>query len=168
MLKPTETLKNTTAEESPTCWMSPPKCINIADLLGRAKIYEDLIKKDGFWEDLQELQNFEKEDGVCCRGGLVYAKICHSTKDTVIRSLMSLRGKQQRIIKGNGFFMWDVLLPTADDCLEVARRELITKDLMMKTEYENRRQTNVAVYEVPTRVIGDPVAIGTRSSPLPN
>lgn len=45
--------------------------------------------------------------------------------------------------------MRDVLLPTAENCLEMARQELIKKDLILQTEYESRR-TIVAVFEVPS------------------
>lgn len=45
----------------------------------------------------------------------------------MIQSLMSLGVKPQRVIKGSGLFMWNVPLPTTEDCLEMARRELITK-----------------------------------------
>lgn len=43
--------------------------------------------------------------------------------------------------------MWDILLPTVQDCFEMAKRELITKDIL-RTEYEGPR-SKIAVFEVP-------------------
>lgn len=62
--------------------------------------------------------------------------ICCSTKDSVIKSLMSMGIKARRVIKGT-IIMWDVLLHSAQDCLEIAKRELITKNLILRTEYES-------------------------------
>lgn len=104
----------------------PQSCIiNIVEYLERTKGFEHLMKKDGLLEDIQELKMFEKR--------IV-------SKDTVIRSLMSLVVKPQRVIKGNGFFMWDVLLPTTEACLEIAKRELMTTDILW-TEYDGRLRT---------------------------
>lgn len=86
-------------------------------------------------------------------------KICCSTKDTEITSLMPLGLKPQRVIKGAGFFMWDVLLPTAEDCLEMARRELITENLILRTEYDDRRSTRVTTFEVLLHAPGEHLAV---------
>lgn len=45
--------------------------------------------------------------------------------------------------------MWDILLATSEDCVEVASHKLITKDLILWTEYEGWHRTRVAVYKVP-------------------
>lgn len=55
--------------------------------------------------------------------------------------------------------MSDVLLPTAEVCIEVASRELITKDLIIRTEYEGQRRPTVTVLEVPPQVIEEHLAI---------
>lgn len=42
---------------------------------------------------------------------------------------MFLGIKPQRFINGSTFFMCDVLLPTAKDCIDVVSRAMITKDV---------------------------------------
>lgn len=72
-------------------------------------------------------------------------RICRFTKDTVIKSLMFFGVKPHSVTKGTVFFMCGVLMPTAEACLEMAMRVLITKDLVLRTDYEGRRWTRVAV-----------------------
>lgn len=55
--------------------------------------------------------------------------------------------------------MCDVLLPTTEVCMEVASRELITKDLIIRTEYEGQRRPIVTILEVPPQVIEEHLAI---------
>lgn len=81
-----------------------------------------------------------------------------STKDTVIKSLISLGVKSQRFIKGKGCFMWDILLPTSANWEAATNRKLITKDLILRIEYESRQRTKVSVYEVPPQIIGKHLA----------
>lgn len=50
--------------------------------------------------------------------------------------------------------MWEILLPSSDDCLAVASHKLITKHLIIWTEYQGRWGTKVAVYAVP-QVLGE-------------
>lgn len=78
-------------------------------------------------------------------------------QDTVIQSLMYLGVKPQRVIKGS-FFMWDILPPTAEDCVKVTSHELITKDLILQTEYQSQHRTPVTLLEVPPKVIGEHLA----------
>lgn len=62
MPKQIEAPEKTTAEESPSCWRSPPNCIIIiAKFWERAKSYEHFIKVDRLLEHPKELQNFEKK-----------------------------------------------------------------------------------------------------------
>lgn len=74
-------------------------------------------------------------------------------KNTVIKSLESLGFKPLRIVKGHKFFMWDLLLPTVEDCVAASNRDLISKELIIRTEYEGHRRTLVAIYEVPPQVL---------------
>lgn len=53
--------------------------------------------------------------------------------------------------------MLGVLLPVTEDFWELARRELITNDLILRTEYHSRRRP-VVVFEVHTQVLGEPLA----------
>lgn len=54
--------------------------------------------------------------------------------------------------------MCDVLLPTAEICIEVASWKLITKYLIIRTEYEAQRRL-VTVLEVPSQVIEEHFAV---------
>lgn len=51
-------------------------------------------------------------------------KICHSSKDTVIKSLTALDVKPKRFMKGKGYYMCDLLLPKPTDCEDASRRDL--------------------------------------------
>lgn len=82
-------------------------------------------------------------------------KICSFRKDTVIRSLIPLEIKYQTFIKVTVSLMWNALLPTTEDCVDVASLEVITEELILRTEYMVRRRTSVAVYKVPPRLIGE-------------
>lgn len=62
-------------------------------------------------------------------------KICHFLKDSDTVTDVS-GGQTTKSYKNNGYFLWDVLLTIVQDCIKVARRELITKELILKTEYE--------------------------------
>lgn len=84
-------------------------------------------------------------------------KICRYTKDTVMTTPMSLV-LNTKALTSSGIFMWDVLLPTAEDCLDMAKKELITKNLILRTEYEGQRMTSVAVYKVHPQFTGEHLA----------
>lgn len=99
--------------------------------MGRAKILEHLVK-EGLLEDIQELKIFEKRMVSVFVFDKRKRKICRSTK--VIQSLVFLGVKTHRVIKDTAFFMWNLLLPTAEDCLEMGERELIK-------EHEGQRRT---------------------------
>lgn len=147
---PKEAKGKETSRESPSYWKSPASCIvNIADFLKKAKCYAHLVKADGLIDDVQEFKVFEKRMVSFFVVDKRTFKICRSMKDTVIKSLLSLGIKLQRTIKGSGFFMRNVLQPTAEHCLEMAKKVLITKDLILNTEYEGRQRTRMAVFEVP-------------------
>lgn len=91
-------LKNSIASELPSCWTSPPKCIiNFAELLENAKSY------DGLLEEAQELPIFEKKMMSVFVVDKHTRKISHSTKDIVIRSLISLGFKHQNVVKVTDF-----------------------------------------------------------------
>lgn len=44
--------------------------------------------------------------------------------------------------------MWYVQLLIAEDCLEMASRELITKDLNIRRECDGRRRSSLLVFKV--------------------
>lgn len=75
--------------------------------------------------------------------------IFRSTKDTEVKSLESLGVKSKRIIKHKCFFMWHILLPTPEDWIKTASWELLTKDLIIRIEYEGRQRPKVAIFEIP-------------------
>lgn len=81
-------------------------------------------------------------------------KICLSTKYTVEKSLEFLGIYPEQIIKGSGFFVWDILLLSREECMAVVDRELITKGLILRTKYRGRRRTRVTIFEVPLHIKG--------------
>lgn len=50
--------------------------------------------------------------------------------------------------------MWDILLPSTEECMAVLDREPITKDYIHGTEYGEKRRTWVTVFEVPQLIKG--------------
>lgn len=79
------------SRDSPFSWESQPKCIIImADFLERSKSYAYFIKEDGPLVDLPELQMVKRivSAFVVDKGS---HKCCRSTKDTVIKVLISVR-----------------------------------------------------------------------------
>lgn len=107
----------------------------MTELLERASRYEELMKEDGLLVLLQELQNVEKEILLVFMVDKCSRKIYRSGKDTVIKSLMVLRLKHQRIIRGKGYFMQDVLVRTPVNCEDASSRNHFTKDLIIRTDY---------------------------------
>lgn len=119
------------AGESPSYWKTEPKYImNIAEVLERARGYRYLIKNDGLVTDPKQLQNFETRivsDFVvdkCSR------KISRTEKDTIVKRLPSLGVMPKRIIMVKGFFMWNILLPSPEDCL--------TRGVIIRTKHQCR------------------------------
>lgn len=62
-------------------------------------------------------------------------KICCSTNDPVVKALTSMGILSQQIIKSAGIFVWYMLLFMPEDCMSVVNKELITKNLILRTEY---------------------------------
>lgn len=79
-------------------------------------------------------------------------------QNTVFRSLMPLGLRTQRDIKGPGFFRWNELLPTGEDCLELSKRELIKNYLILRTDYEYCRTAIIAVFKLFSRMSGEKLA----------
>lgn len=48
-------------------------------------------------------------------------EICRLTNDTMVKSLESMLFMTQRIVKGSGYFMWNLLLLTGEECVKSAR-----------------------------------------------
>lgn len=44
------------------------------------------------------------------------------------------------------------------DCEDVSSRDLITNDIVFRTEYESRRSIQLSVCEVPTQIVGEHLA----------
>lgn len=129
------------AGKSLSCWKSPLKrIINIAEFFQRVKGYTHLIKEDGFLVDLRELKKVERRIVSVFVVDKRLCKICRLMKDN-IKSLTSLVVKPQRIIKGTGYFTWNILLHTPEDCVGITSHDFITKDLILRREYEGRQST---------------------------
>lgn len=86
-------------------------------------------------------------------------KFCRSTKGTVMKPLNSLGFKPQQFIKGLVYFMWDILLPMPEDCVDVTSHDLITKDYIICTEYRGRLRTKVTVYEISDYILGENLGV---------
>lgn len=51
--------------------------------------------------------------------------------------------------------MSDILLPTPEDLCERGSRGLITRDHIIRREYQGWRRTRVTVYEIPDYILGE-------------
>lgn len=51
--------------------------------------------------------------------------------------------------------MWHLLLPAPADCEDTSGRDLITNDVIFRTDYEGRRRNIISVYKVPPQVFGE-------------
>lgn len=65
----------------------------------------------------------------------------------------------EQIIKGFEFSLYKILLSTPVECITVVGRKLITKGLILRTEYAYRRRNPLTVFEVPTPVHGEHLAL---------
>lgn len=120
--------------KSPSFWTTSSKW-------KRLNVTKILLKMD-FWKTPKKSRSLTEVKSVSVFVvEMLTHKIYHSTKDTVIEWLMSPETNPQRVIKGNRFFMWNVLLPIAEDYSEVAIYELIVKELIIRTTYEGWRLT---------------------------
>lgn len=52
-----------------------------------------------------------------------------------------------------------MLLQTPKDYLGATSRDLITKDLILRTNYEGRRRTSITVFEIPPQIVGNHLAV---------
>lgn len=92
----------------------PIECINkMVEFLGRAKIYEHLIKDVLLVDPV--LQKVEKIIVLVFVVDRRLHKIFRSTKDTVINLLTSVEVKSQWTIKRKRYFMWNIQLSTLAD-----------------------------------------------------
>lgn len=62
-------------------------------------------------------------------------------------------------MKGLGYFMWDLLLPTPEDSVDATSRDLITKYYITRTEYRRRPRTKMVVYEIPVYILREHLAV---------
>lgn len=86
-------------------------------------------------------------------------KICCSTNDPVVKALTFMGILSQQIIKSSGIFVWYILLFIPEDCMTVVNKELITKNLILRTEYKGMRKTSIGVYEFPSIVKREALAV---------
>lgn len=94
--------------------------------------------------DDQKLQKFDKRTVPVFVVDKRLGKICRSTNNTVEKSLESLGVVPEKIIKGSGFIIWDILLPSPEECMAIVGRELTMQDLIERSMGE--------VFEVPSHV----------------
>ena len=71
-------------------------------------------------------------------------------KDMVLHQLSSLRVKVQAIISGTSYAFCDILLPTIEEVIALAKITRENKEYFFRTEYMGWQQTMVSVYEVPS------------------
>lgn len=112
--------KGTMAETLPSCWKSPLRSnTELIDFLERAKKHVRLITKGFLHLDPKYEEEFSKRTVCVFVVDKRNRKICRSTKDNVSKALISLGYTPQQIVRGVGAFMWDVLLPTAEDAMKI-------------------------------------------------
>ena len=137
----------------------PPEINNdIVDFVKRCHSYDLLVKDNGLLiTGLPKLQNIEKKMVSLFAIDKKAKRIVRASKDIVIKSLAGLGIKVECIVKGNGYFMWDILLSSEAECVNLTKRDLATKDYNFRVEYLGRRKTKVVIHEVPPYIDGEHV-----------
>ena len=111
----------------------------------------------GFLFNLDQLPQDEKKKMLVFIVDKYTKRIITSTEDLILK-LMSCQGvKVGPIIVGTSNALLDVLLPIKDT-VTFAMTTLEFKGLIFKVEYQERRRTSVAVYEVPGYLINENIA----------
>ena len=154
-----EQKNGTTRADSPqNKWSTPPSVnIDVSGFVSRCLENRHLITETGIKIDLPKLKEIETKMMSILLVDRKQKRVVRSNKDVVIKSLASLGVNVEQIVKGDGFALWDILLPSAEDCLNLLKRDLHTRDYTLRVEYLGRRRTRVAVYEVPSYVSGEVV-----------
>lgn len=62
--------------------------------------------------------------------------------------------KPHRAIKDKVYLLWVILLPTPTDCEAMSSRNLISKDLILRTEREGRRG-GISIMKVPPQIVDE-------------
>ena len=136
----------------------PPPTLNtdVEDFVKRCRKYAHLVTDNGLLLDLPKLQSIEQRMVSVFATDIKLKRIVRANKDLVLKSMTSLGVRVESITKGSGY-LWDLLLPTPDDCLSLLRRDLVTKDHSFRVEYMGKRKTKVVVFEVPPFASGEQV-----------
>lgn len=149
--------QETMAESLPSCWKTPLHSNSeLMEFLERAKNHANLIKKGGLYLDPTYEEAFAKRTVSVFEVDRRTRKVCRSTKDNVMKAVKSMGYTQ--VVRGIGAFMWDVLLPNTEEAMKMVNSDLLTKDLILRTEYRGMRKNSVAVLEVPACVRGEALA----------
>ena len=148
----------TTSGDSLNKWKSPPSIINdVAEFVRNCQMRSHLVKKGGILVDEDKRRIIAKKMVSVFVIDRKLNKIVRSTKDNVMKSLTGLGIKYEQIVKGDGFAMWDVLLPSEVECVALTKRDLHTKDFILRVVYLGRRRTRVTVFEIPRYVDGETI-----------
>ena len=138
-------------------WKSPPTInSDVEDFVKRCREYAHLVTDNGLLLDLPKLRSIEQRMVSVFATDIKLKRIVRANKDIVLKSMTGLGVRVESITKGSGY-LWDLLLPSPEDCVALLRRDLITKDLSFKVEYMGKRKTRVVVFEVPPFVSGENV-----------
>ena len=141
-------------------WSAPPKVgVDVEGLIQRAKAIFSDVKEKGLMFNLEQLkQDTQKRTVSVFLTDKKTKRSVRSGKDLVKKALTSLGVKFQRIVAGDYFPLWDVLLPTEEDAVALTKKNHETKDYFVRVEYLGRRRTTVAVQEVPYYLLEDNIA----------
>lgn len=114
-------------------WHSPARSSTSklkAEFLERVKSFEDFIKVDALFEDTR-IKTVWKKNGVSLRGRQAYSKICRCTKTQWFDHSCLWKSNPKEQIK----------VPVSSCriyCCPQNKRELITKYLILRTDYDGR------------------------------
>lgn len=127
--------------------------INISEILERYKVAHT------FWKTSINSRRLQNELCLSSWSTSVRAKFI-----VLWKTVVSLGFQPQRKIKGSGFFICGILLPTQEDYIKATSRDLITKDLIL-TGCDVRRRSKIVMFEIPPQFIEEylPVAVRTNT-----
>ena len=139
-----------------TDWIKAPALkIDVDDFVAKAKDCTDFVTETGVMIQLPRLEEFQKKTILMFVVDRKSKKLIRSSKETVAKLIATTGVRAERIVKCKGYNTWNSLFKTEEVCIELSKKEIITKEYILRMEYMGRRRTTISVFEVPAVVPGE-------------